>query len=126
MNKIKDADYELVDNAGWFKVKGFAVRIAATDYGVSVDIYQDGNEWEPLASAEANDDDLIPLTTPHQTQGTIMNQRTERIAELEAILLPDGDYGDSGENLRSTFNRDPEQAALWAELDALLQEQAKY
>lgn len=54
------------------------------------------------------------------------NQINDRIAELEAILLPDGDYGECGENLRSTFNRDPEQAALWAELDALVQERAKY
>jgi hypothetical protein len=52
--------------------------------------------------------------------------KNERIAELEAILLPDGDYGEFGENLRATFNRNPEQSALWDELDALLKEQAKY
>jgi hypothetical protein len=50
------------------------------------------------------------------------SQRDYRITELESILLPDGDYGECGENLRSTFNRDPEQSELWSELDALLQE----
>lgn len=53
----------------------------------------------------------------------------ERIEELEAELMPDGEHGESGENLRSTFNRDPAMADEWAELDALLsimQEMAGY
>ena len=43
-----------------------------------------------------------------------------RIEELKDDLgLSEGDTGEAGENLRNTFNRDPAQADLWTELEAL-------
>ncbi len=42
--ELDDDDYVLTDQKAWFTVKGFAVRIHATDEGVAVDIYQDGKE----------------------------------------------------------------------------------
>jgi hypothetical protein len=49
-----------------------------------------------------------------------MEDITERFEELEAELMPDGEYGESGEDLRSTFNRDPALKDEWAEYDLLL------
>jgi hypothetical protein len=50
--ELEDGDYVLTDQAGWFTVKGFSVRIHATDEGVAVDIYEDGKENEgPISSA---------------------------------------------------------------------------
>lgn len=42
--ELEDGDYVLTEGRGWFTVKGFSVRIHATDEGVAVDIYQDGKE----------------------------------------------------------------------------------
>jgi ribosome assembly protein YihI (activator of Der GTPase) len=48
------------------------------------------------------------------------DQTLARIAELHAKLgLEDGDYDENGANLRNSFNRDPAQADLWRELEAL-------
>lgn len=41
---IPDTDYILSDGAAWLEVKNFSIRIAATDEGVSVDIYRKGDE----------------------------------------------------------------------------------
>jgi hypothetical protein len=56
--EITDADYILAEGAGWFEVKGFAVRIHSTDEGVAVDIYKNGSEDEDsIASCYAFDSD---------------------------------------------------------------------
>ena len=55
---LKDDDYTLEEGAAWFTVKGFSIRILSTDEGVVVDIYESGNEWEPLASTYAFDSDI--------------------------------------------------------------------
>ena len=56
---LNDTDYVLVDGAGWFTVKGFAVRIHSTDEGIIVDVYKDGAEMEsPIASTYAYDAEL--------------------------------------------------------------------
>ena len=49
--KIEDGDYELVDGAAWFAVRGFAVRIFSTDNGVDVRIYKNGAEDEGAIAA---------------------------------------------------------------------------
>jgi len=50
--ELEDGDYVLTNQAGWFTVKGFAIRIHATDEGVAVDIYTDGKETDgPISSA---------------------------------------------------------------------------
>jgi hypothetical protein len=56
--ELKDADYALTEGAAWFTVKGFAIRILSTEEGVAVDIYESGNEWEPIASTFAHDSDI--------------------------------------------------------------------
>lgn len=54
LNDLDDNDYTLTDGAGWFEIKGFAVRIFATEEGVRVDIYKDKDELsEPIDSALA-------------------------------------------------------------------------
>ena len=56
---IPDGDYVLTEGRGWFTVKGFAVRIAATDEGVVVDIFKDKAEFcESIASCYAFDSEL--------------------------------------------------------------------
>jgi hypothetical protein len=56
--KITDADYILAEGAGWFEVKGFAVRLHSTDEGVAVDIYKNGSEdADSIASCYAFDSD---------------------------------------------------------------------
>jgi hypothetical protein len=61
---LSDGDYTLTDGCAWFEVevfagKSFAIRIAKTDDGVAVDIYQDGREDEDaLASCYALDGDI--------------------------------------------------------------------
>ena len=53
---IKDGDYILKDGKAWFEVKGFAIWVRATDEGVVVDIYKNGDELEEsLASTYAFD-----------------------------------------------------------------------
>ena len=57
--ELKDGDYELVDGAAWFTVKGAAIRIASTDEGVVVDIYRNHKEMEDaVASAYVFDSEL--------------------------------------------------------------------
>lgn len=57
--ELDDDDYVLTDQKAWFTVKGFAVRIHATDEGVAVDIYADGKETEgTISSAYALDSEL--------------------------------------------------------------------
>jgi hypothetical protein len=47
-------------------------------------------------------------------------QQTERLDQIRQILgLDDGDYDEHGANRRNSFNRDPQQAALWTELAQL-------
>jgi hypothetical protein len=58
---LKDDDYTLEEGAAWFTVKGFSIRILSTDEGVVVDIYELGNEWEPLASTYAHDSDIATI-----------------------------------------------------------------
>jgi len=56
MNELHDKDYTLVDEGMWLTVKGFSIRIKATDEGVVVDIYANGREDEDaLATAYAFD-----------------------------------------------------------------------
>jgi hypothetical protein len=58
--ELKDGDYVLTEGAGWFTVKGFAIRILSTDEGIVVDVYRDGNEMDsPIASTYAFDADLL-------------------------------------------------------------------
>lgn len=48
------------------------------------------------------------------------DQQTARYFDLLAALdLLDGDYDEHGANRRNTFNRNPADADLWAELEAL-------
>jgi hypothetical protein len=50
--ELEDGDYVLTEGSGWFTVKGFAVRIHATDEGVAVDVYVNGKEDDgPISSA---------------------------------------------------------------------------
>lgn len=54
--RIKDDDYLLSQGRAWLEVKNFAIRVCATDEGVSVDIYRNGDEMsDALASAYAFD-----------------------------------------------------------------------
>ena len=56
---LQDGDYTLADGAGWFAVKGFAVRIISTDEGIVVDVYKNGAEMEsPITSTYAFDAEL--------------------------------------------------------------------
>lgn len=49
-----DGDYTLTEGGAWFTVGGFAVRIRTTAEGLTVDIYQDGQEdGQPISSAHA-------------------------------------------------------------------------
>jgi len=41
---LKDEDHFLEEGSGWFSVKDFSIRIAATDEGVVVDIFKEGQE----------------------------------------------------------------------------------
>lgn len=57
---LQDSDYVLTENAGWFDVKGFAIRINGTDDGVVVDIFsrkelEQSPYCEALASTYAFD-----------------------------------------------------------------------
>jgi len=57
--QLKDTDYILTDGAGWFAVKGFAIRIMSTDEGVVVDVYKNGEEMNsPITSTYAYDAEL--------------------------------------------------------------------
>lgn len=57
--ELKDADYVLAEGAAWFTVKGFSVRIHATDEGVAVDVYAEHQETsDPVASTYAFDHEI--------------------------------------------------------------------
>ena len=57
--ELSDECYTLVDENMWVTVKGFSVRIHATDEGVVVDIYKNGHEDEDaIAATYAFDNDL--------------------------------------------------------------------
>lgn len=63
--KLQDSDYVLVEGAGWFDVKGFAIRIQSTDEGVVVGIFsrsalESEPFCEPLASTYAFDAETSP------------------------------------------------------------------
>ncbi len=63
LTKLDDRDYVLTENAGWFELKGFAIRIYATDDGVVVDIFDDAELntepfINPIASAYAYSHEL--------------------------------------------------------------------
>jgi phage FluMu gp28-like protein len=49
--KLKDGDYELVDDGVWLSVRGFSVRIFSTDNGIDVRIYKNGAEDEGAITA---------------------------------------------------------------------------
>lgn len=52
-------DYVLKDGGAWLEVKGFAVWVRATDEGVVVDIFKNGDELgESLASTYAFDSEV--------------------------------------------------------------------
>jgi hypothetical protein len=54
--ELQDGDYILTDNAAWFTIKGFSVRIHDTNSGIAVNIYEFGREMDfPLDSAYASD-----------------------------------------------------------------------
>ena len=42
--KLLDGDYILAEGAAWLEVQGFAVRVRATPKGLSVEVYQSGQE----------------------------------------------------------------------------------
>ena len=50
-NEIPDGDYILKDGCAWFTVKGFSIRVAATDEGVACDIYPLGKEGDDALAA---------------------------------------------------------------------------
>lgn len=55
---LADGDYTLSEGAAWLEVKNFAIRIFATDEGVNVDIYRNGDEMaDAIASAYAFDNE---------------------------------------------------------------------
>jgi len=49
--ELHDECYTLVDENMWVTVKGFSIRIHATDEGVIVDIYANGREDEDAIAA---------------------------------------------------------------------------
>lgn len=55
VQRLKSGDYFLQDHSAWLGVKGFAVWVRATDEGVVVDIYNNADLAEPLASTYAFD-----------------------------------------------------------------------
>jgi len=58
-NQLEDSDYILSQGAAWLEVKNFAIRIHATNEGVVVDIYRNGDEASnAIASAYAFDSEL--------------------------------------------------------------------
>lgn len=58
--RLTDTDHILTENAGWFEVKGFAIRIHATDEGVVVDVYKAGEEdGNTITSCYAYDNELV-------------------------------------------------------------------
>lgn len=64
MKDLNDDDYKLAEGAAWIEVKGFAIRIHATDEGVVADIFSDRELrldpfCEPLASTYAFDSDCL-------------------------------------------------------------------
>jgi hypothetical protein len=57
---LPDGDYELVEGAAWLGIKGFSVRVQATDEGVVADIFARGDEMsESIAGTWAHDNDLL-------------------------------------------------------------------
>ena len=57
-NELVDGDYFLADDAAWFTVKDFSVRIQGTEEGVVVKIYELGRENDdPIASTYAPDNE---------------------------------------------------------------------
>ena len=57
-NELVDGDYFLADDAAWFTVKDFSVRIQGTEEGVVVKIYELGRENDdPIASTYALDNE---------------------------------------------------------------------
>lgn len=62
MTTLEDKDYTLAEGAAWLTVKGFSIRIRATDEGVIADIYAKGREDEPcIAGTYAFDHELDTL-----------------------------------------------------------------
>lgn len=65
---LLDGDYTLTEGAGWFDVKGFAIRIHKTDEGVVVDVFNreaDIASAAPIASTYAFDAETeADLTNP--------------------------------------------------------------
>ena len=59
MKELKDDDYVLTEGAGWFTVKGFAIRIHSTDEGVIVDIFKDGEYTDTIATTYAFDHEIM-------------------------------------------------------------------
>lgn len=56
---IPEGDHKLINNSAWIEVKGFAIRIASTDEGVVVDIYESGSELnDALASTYVFDAEI--------------------------------------------------------------------
>lgn len=57
-NELVDGEYFLADDAAWFIVKDFNIRIQGTDEGVVVDIYElDCEDDDPIASTYAFDNE---------------------------------------------------------------------
>ena len=57
-NELVDGDYYLADDAAWFTVKDFSIRINGTDEGVVVGIYKLGCEHDgSIASTYALDNE---------------------------------------------------------------------
>lgn len=64
--ELQDGDYYLRDGAAWLEVKGYAVRVRATEMGVEVEIYATGLEMNaPLARAVATDEQEDALRLEH-------------------------------------------------------------
>lgn len=89
MNKqpITDGDYALTDGAAWLEVKNFSIRVCATDEGVSVDIYRNGDETEgAVASTYAYDSEVEG--TPSEREDHFRDD-----VEADADALASAGYG---------------------------------
>lgn len=68
-NQLVDGDYELTEGRAWLGVGKFSIRVAQTDEGVVVDIYQRGMEDQSsIAGTWAHVNDLAEEETPTEPQ----------------------------------------------------------
>lgn len=70
IQKLADGDYELSEGRAWLGVGQFSIRVAQTDEGVVVDIYQRGREDQSsIAGTWAHVNDLEEVETETAKEG---------------------------------------------------------